>query len=100
MDINKKCIRCGLDNSFITHPDQRYCIRCGEKLSEAVTPESEERIKLLSPMDVCRLLGIQKTTLYQYVHRNQIPYLKFGKNLRFEENAVINYLNTGREKTE
>lgn len=88
------CRRCGMDNSFINHPELRFCIRCGEKLIQDNEAKKEDDLNLMTPLQVCEALGVTKQTLYQYVHRNQIPHIKIGKNLRFDR-SVIKKIVTG-----
>lgn len=48
--------------------------------------------KLLRPEDVAEMLGVKKSTVYQWSHRGYIPHIKLGKLLRFDEEAVIEWL--------
>jgi excisionase family DNA binding protein len=53
------------------------------------TQLSEE---LLTPEDVCRLLKIKRSYLYDLTHRNRIPHLKLGRHLRFRRSDLEAWL--------
>lgn len=40
--------------------------------------------RLLTPKEVCEMIGIKLSTLYQWSSKNTIPHLKPGGLLRFE----------------
>lgn len=90
-ETDKNCCRCGFDNSFIDSSELRFCIRCGEKLVQE-KKKDEAEASLMTPDQVCKYLGVTKQTLYQYVHRNKLPCLKLGKNLRFEPKELRNFM--------
>ena len=49
--------------------------------------------KLLTKKDVLEMLGIKESTLYTWVHRKKIPYIKLGKRcLRFRENDILEWI--------
>lgn len=49
--------------------------------------------KLLTKEDVLEMLGIKESTLYCWVYRKKIPYIKLGKRcLRFRENDILQWL--------
>jgi excisionase family DNA binding protein len=50
--------------------------------------------KYLKMDDVCKILDIAKSTLYAYVGKGKIPYLKIGGKLKFDENDITNWLNS------
>ncbi len=47
---------------------------------------------LMTPEEVCDLLKIKKQRLYEWVHFNQIPYIKVGRFLRFSRSKIIQWL--------
>lgn len=47
---------------------------------------------LLTPEEVCSLLRIKKQRLYEWVHFNQIPYIKVGRFLRFSGKKIKEWL--------
>jgi excisionase family DNA binding protein len=47
---------------------------------------------LLTPEEVCQLLKIKRSYLYDLTHRNQIPYLKLGRHLRFRRCEIASWL--------
>ena len=48
--------------------------------------------KLLSPGEICRALGIEKSTLYSWTSKGLIPYVKVNGLLRFRESEVERWL--------
>ena len=48
--------------------------------------------KLLTPENVCEMLGIKKCTLYAWVSRKKIGYLKVNGILRFSEKEIERWL--------
>jgi len=48
--------------------------------------------KLLTPENLCELLGIRPSTLYAWTSRNLIPYLKVNGLLRFREREIEEWL--------
>ena len=48
--------------------------------------------QLLSPADVAALLGVKKSTVYMWTHRNYIPHIKLGKLVRFDESKILAWL--------
>lgn len=43
---------------------------------------------LLTIKQLSELLQIPKTTIYQYVHEDYIPYVKVGGHLRFNQRTI------------
>ena len=41
--------------------------------------------------ELSEMLGISKQTVYHWVHRGEIPYLKVGKHLRFDYEEVLEH---------
>jgi len=50
-------------------------------------------LKLLNVQEVAELLGVKKSTIYQWTHQGFIPYVKVGKLVRFKPDAVMKWLN-------
>lgn len=50
--------------------------------------------RLLTPEEICELLGIEKSTLYAWTSRNLIPFLKINGILRFREGEITEWLKT------
>ena len=44
---------------------------------------------LLTIQEIALRLNVPVKTIYYWVHRREIPYLKVGKHLRFDEEKVI-----------
>jgi len=48
--------------------------------------------KLLAPEDICKALGIEKSTLYAWTSRGLIPFIKVNGLLRFKESELLRWL--------
>ena len=48
--------------------------------------------KLLSVRDLSELLSVKQSTVYYWVHRNTIPYLKIGRCVRFDLEQIKEWL--------
>ena len=46
---------------------------------------------LLSTKGIAALLNVSEKTIYYYVHRREIPFLKIGKHLRFNVEQVLSH---------
>lgn len=46
---------------------------------------------LLNLREMSHLLSVSKKTLYYWVSRNEVPYLKIGRHLRFDYQAVLDF---------
>ena len=53
----------------------------------------------LSIRDVATLTGLKVATLYGYCQRREIPYHKRGNRLRFFKSEIIDWIKTGKQKT-
>lgn len=49
-------------------------------------------MKLLNVQEVAELLGVKKSTIYQWTSQGFIPYVKVGKLVRFNVDTVIKWL--------
>ena len=49
-------------------------------------------LDLLTPDDVCALLKVKKSWLYDTVESGAIEVIRLGKQLRFRPSAIIRYL--------
>ena len=50
--------------------------------------------ELLNVSEVAKVLGIKPQTVYQYVSRGIIPFVKIGSRVRFDEQAIIEWINS------
>jgi excisionase family DNA binding protein len=50
--------------------------------------------KLLTAQEVADLLSIKKTTVYQLKARKEIPFVKIGGCIRFEQSQIENWIKT------
>jgi excisionase family DNA binding protein len=49
-------------------------------------------LDLLTPDDVCALLKVKKSWLYDAVENGALEVIKLGKQLRFRPSALVRYL--------
>jgi excisionase family DNA binding protein len=49
-------------------------------------------LDLLTPDDVCALLKVKKSWLYDTVENGAIEVIRLGKQLRFRPSAILRYL--------
>ena len=48
--------------------------------------------KLLTIDQLCSLINLKKATVYDFVYRKRIPYVKIGRLLRFREDLIEEWL--------
>ena len=53
----------------------------------------EENLKLIKKKDLCEIMGISIGKVNGLIKDNKIRYLKIGKNVRFREVDISNFLN-------
>jgi excisionase family DNA binding protein len=58
------------------------------------------KTKLLKVEDLAELLNLKQGTIRQWIRSNQIPYLKIGGSIRFDENQILSYLDSNKAQTE
>ncbi|MFC1482550.1 helix-turn-helix domain-containing protein [Myxococcota bacterium] len=56
--------------------------------------------KLWTISDLCKYLRISRSTAYQWVSDNKLPYTRINGLLRFEEQAVRDYLREANSSAE
>lgn len=49
--------------------------------------------KLLNAKEVAEILGVEISTIYDWVYRKKIEHIKIGKLLRFNPETLQNYIN-------
>jgi len=55
-------------------------------------PGARWDLDLLTPDDVCALLKVKKSWLYDAVEDGSIETIRLGKQLRFRPSAIVRYL--------
>jgi excisionase family DNA binding protein len=55
--------------------------------------------EIMNIQEVAKKLKMAVPSIYGLVHRRQIPFIKRGKKLIFEQSQVNEWLKTGRRKT-
>jgi excisionase family DNA binding protein len=67
--------------------------RTGNDAAAAVPPKAPYwDLDLLTPDDVCALLKVKKSWLYDAVENGALEAIRLGKQLRFRPSALIRYL--------
>ena len=49
--------------------------------------------KLLTIKEICDLLQVSRSTIYEWTHIEYIPHLKFSNGLRFRQSEIEKWLN-------
>ncbi len=49
-------------------------------------------LKLLTPDEMADLLGVKKSTIYQWTHQGFIPHVKLGNLVRFRVSAINKWI--------
>ena len=63
-------------------------------------PQAVEEInELLSIQEVAKFINMAVPSVYGLVHFKKIPHIKRGKRLIFEKKQIIDWLQSGRQKT-
>ncbi len=47
---------------------------------------------LLKAKDLAEILNLSENTIYQLTYRDAIPYVKFGKTVRFRESEILQWI--------
>ena len=61
--------------------------------------EANEKDELFNFEEMCRFLGIAKSTGYQRIGRGEIPHFKKGRRLYFWKLELVKWVESGRRKT-
>lgn len=56
--------------------------------------------KLLTVVEIAELLNVTKTTIYNMIYANEIPFIKIGGSYRFNADEVIEYFKEGGKSGE
>lgn len=52
--------------------------------------------KFLTVEDVAEMLQVTRTTIYN-LKKQGLPFIKLGKNIRFDENDVVDWMRSNRQ---
>ena len=55
--------------------------------------------KLLNVEQIAEILQVKKSTIREWTHKKFIPFVKFGKLVRFRESDILNWLQERSRKT-
>ena len=54
-------------------------------------------IKFLTIEDVAEMLQVTRTTIYN-LKKKGLPFIKLGKNIRFDQNDIIEWINSNKQQ--
>ena len=54
--------------------------------------------KLLKVEDVCELLQVSRSTVYEWTHMEMIPYYKLPKGVRFKKSEICGWINRKKKR--
>ncbi len=60
----------------------------------APPPSPHDPLNLLTPDQLCVLLKVRKSWVYDAVETGELPVVRLGRQLRFRRNDVIAYIET------
>lgn len=69
------------------------------KLQPKQTPPFEDPDQLLSVQEAAQFLSLAVPTIYNMVHKGELPVMKRSKRLYFSRTELMAYLKQGRKKT-
>ncbi len=64
-------------------------------LLQSAKPDAKQS-ELLSIQEAATFLNLSKSTLYNKVNRNELPYMKKGKRLYFSRIELVDYIKSGK----
>jgi len=53
---------------------------------------------LLTPQEIAEVLGVSKSTIYQWTHQEYIPHVKLGRFVRFRKSQIEIWLEKKAKK--
>ena len=91
-------------NVFINNITKAIANQVANQLANQVAPllgfeKNEPQDKLLNIDEACEVLHLEKPTVYSKVSRGELPHMKKGKRLYFSREALPEYIQSGRVKT-
>jgi excisionase family DNA binding protein len=48
--------------------------------------------KLMTIDDLMEILNVSKPTIYRYIYKRQIGYIRVGNNIRFRKKDILEYI--------
>lgn len=71
-------------------------MQAGANQSETIP--SQTALQLLTLTEIAALLRVSKKTIYYWVNRNEIPFLRIGRHLRFNPEVVLAFFSLKTEE--
>ena len=53
-------------------------------------------MKILNVKQLAEILNVKPKTIYDWKHKGKIPYLKFGRLLRFDYDEIVKWVKNPR----
>ena len=91
-------------DNFINQIASAIANQVANQIANQVAPfingeKNEPEDELLNVNKACDLLHLEKSTVYSKVSRGELPHMKKGKRLYFSKEALLEYIHSGRVKT-
>jgi excisionase family DNA binding protein len=69
-----------------------------EEISSLSLSENVHDNKPVNGAEICKFLNITETTLIRWRSKGKIPFMQFGRNYRYDKNAVSKAIESTRKK--
>ena len=69
-----------------------------DEIKNVKTKELDEK-RLLTVAEICQVLNIKKTKLYDMVYKREIPVVKLGAKIMFDKNDINEFIEKNKVKT-
>lgn len=91
-------------DSFVNILAKAIANQVASQLANQVAPllyieKSQPQDRLLNIDEACELLQLEKPTVYSKVSRGELPHIKKAKRLYFSRQSLLDYIHSGRVKT-
>ena len=73
-----------------------------KRLSDVIQSLNQSETKARIPIQIgeaCKIIGLAKVTVYQYVRKRKIPCYKNGRKLYFFEEELVKWVEDGERAT-
>jgi excisionase family DNA binding protein len=74
---------------------EKFTLRMYDLLKSKEKEKTADEDDIIDVKTAAKILGLSPATVYGKTHRNEIPFFKRGKKLRFSKSALIEWLKAG-----
>ena len=74
---------------------EQFTLKMYELLRKNEGEKTADEDDIIDVKAAAKILGLSPATVYGKTHRNEIPFFKRGKKLRFSKSALIEWLKAG-----